>query len=58
MKKTSTVDWHHTDDDPDPNLHVDADPDPDRHQNDADCHADPAPSFTHDGKSEYLFFYF
>jgi hypothetical protein len=29
--------------------------DPDWHQNNADPHADPAPSFTHDEKSELLF---
>ncbi len=39
--------------DPDPNFHVDADPDPDRHQNNADPHADPTPSFTYVGKSEF-----
>ena len=29
--------------------------DPDWHQNNADPHADPAPSFTHDENSELLF---
>jgi hypothetical protein len=48
--------------DPNPNFHVDAYPDPDPdldsadwHQNEADPHADPTPSFTHAGKSEYFF---
>jgi hypothetical protein len=42
--------------DPDPNFHVDADPDPDPgwHQNEADPYADPTPSFTHVGKSEFF----
>jgi hypothetical protein len=49
--------------DPDPNFHVDADPDPKpdprgglASQNDADPHADPAPSFTHVGKSDFFTF--
>ncbi len=33
---------------------VDPDPDPDCHQNEADPYADPTPSFTHAGKSEYF----
>jgi hypothetical protein len=44
--------------DPDPNFHVDADPDPDPdwHKNDAYSHADPTPSFTHVGKSDFFYF--
>ncbi len=47
------------DPDPDPNVHVDADPDtdPDWHQDDAHCRpscADPATSFIHVGKSEFI----
>ncbi len=45
---------------PDQNFHVDADPDrerdPDWHQNNADPHANPTPSFTHVGKSEFSFY--
>jgi hypothetical protein len=52
------VDQHRfdADPDPDPNFHVDAspgpDPDPDWHQ----C-ADPTPSFTHVGKSDFYFIF-
>ncbi len=51
------------DPDPDPNFHVDAspgpgpDPDPDWHQNYAVPHADPTPSFTHVGKSDFSYFW-
>ncbi len=43
--------------DPDPSFLIDVDPDPDWHQNDADPHADPTPSFTHVGKSEYFVYF-
>ncbi len=52
---------YNADPDPDPNCHVDADADPDqdpdpvRHQNNTDPHADPTPSFTHVGKSDFVF---
>ncbi len=46
------------DPDPDPNFHVNADPDPnpdpDWHQNDEAPYADPTPSFTHVGKSDFF----
>jgi hypothetical protein len=47
------VDLHPCDVDTDPISLVYADPD--WHQNNAGPHADPAPSFTHDEKSELLF---
>jgi hypothetical protein len=53
------VDRHrfYADPNPDPNFHVDADPDPDPdpdcHQHAANPHADPTPSFTHVGKSDF-----
>jgi hypothetical protein len=54
----SVVDRHRFDADPGPNFHVDADPDPDPdpdwHQYDAYPHADPTPSFTHIGKSNFF----
>ncbi len=57
--RSGDVDRHRFNADPDPNFHVDADPDQDpdpvRHQNNTDPHADPTPSFTHVGKSEFLF---
>jgi hypothetical protein len=57
------VDRHrfNADPDSDPNFHLDADPDQDpdpvRHQNNTDPHADPTPSFTHVGKSEFVLYY-
>ncbi len=45
--KSSVVDRHRFDADPDQTFHFAADPDP-----------DPTPSFTHIIKSEYIFFYF
>jgi hypothetical protein len=54
----SVVDRHRFDADSDLSFLVDDDPgpNPDCHQNDADPHADPTPSFTHDvGKSEFGF---
>ncbi len=40
----------------DPNFDVDDDTDPGRHQNNADPPAEPNPSFTHVGKSEFFYF--
>jgi hypothetical protein len=52
------LDRHRVDIDPDPNFHVDADtnpdPDSDLRQNDTAPHADPTPSFTYVGKSDFL----
>ncbi len=47
------------DPDPDPNFHVDASqgPDPDWHPNFAVPHADPTPSFTYAGKSDFSYFW-
>jgi hypothetical protein len=53
LEKTSLVDRHRFDADPDPNFHFDPNPGPDldRHQNDADLLADPSTrNFTHVGK--------
>jgi hypothetical protein len=53
------VDRHRFDANPDPNFHVNADPDPnpdlDWHQNDEAPYADPTPSFTHVGRSDFFF---
>jgi hypothetical protein len=60
LKKTSVVDRHRFDADPDPNIHVDADPDPasNWHKNNADSRADLTSSLTHVGKPEYFLFLF
>ncbi len=44
--------------DPDPNFHFDADPDPDPvwQKNYVDSHADPTPSLTQIGKSDFFTF--
>jgi hypothetical protein len=54
----SVVDRHCFEADPesDPNFDVDDDTDPGRHQNNADPPAEPNPSFTHVGKSEFFYF--
>ncbi len=66
VKKKSTVNkyWHLSSSVVDrhsfnavPDFRVGADPDPDWHQNDADSHADPNPSFTHVGKSDFYFYF-
>jgi hypothetical protein len=48
----SVVDQHRLDADPD--FHVDADPEPDQDQDWYQNNADPSPSFTHVGKSDFL----
>jgi hypothetical protein len=56
----NVVDRHRFDADPvlDPNFHVENAANLERHQNDADLHVNPIPSFTHVGRSEFLFLSF
>jgi hypothetical protein len=49
------MDRHRIDADPDLKYHVDADSNLNWHQNDADPHVVPSPSFTHVGKSKFVF---